>query len=69
MVTQGCPKITLNNKTFFKKENESIVIPKGAIHRIQNIFKKPVKIIEIQLGFILKETDIVRYKDIYGRVR
>ncbi len=69
MVTQGCPKITLNNKTFFKKENESIIIPKGAIHRIQNIFKKPVKIIEIQLGIILKETDIVRYKDIYGRVR
>ena len=68
MVTEGSPKITLNNKIFFMKENESIVIPKGAIHRIQNIFKKPVKIIEVQLGFILKETDIVRYKDIYGRV-
>ena len=43
-------------------------IPQGAIHRIQNPNKKPVKIMEAQLGLILKETDIVRYKDIYGRV-
>ena len=69
MVTQGTPKITLNKHTFFKKPNESIHIPLGAIHRIQNIFKKPVKIIEVQVGSILKETDIVRYEDIYGRVK
>ena len=42
---------------------------KGAIHRIENIYKKPVKIVEAQLGSILKETDIVRYQDIYGRVK
>ena len=36
---------------------------------IENSKKKPVKIIEAQLGSILKETDIVRYKDIYGRVK
>ena len=34
-----------------------------------NPFKKPVKIIEAQLGSILKETDIVRYQDIYGRIK
>jgi mannose-1-phosphate guanylyltransferase/mannose-6-phosphate isomerase len=68
MITQGKPKITLNSKVFFKKQNDSIFIPLGSIHRIQNIFKKPVKIIEIQVGSILKETDIVRYQDIYGRV-
>ena len=67
-VTQGTPKITLNKKTFIKKTNETIFIPLGAIHRIENPNKKPVKIIEAQLGSILKETDIVRYKDIYGRV-
>ena len=68
MVTQGVPKITLNKEVFFKKPNESILIPLGAVHRIQNPYKKPVKIIEVQVGSILKETDIVRYKDIYGRV-
>ena len=41
---------------------------KGAIHRIQNPNKKIVKIMEAQIGSILKETDIVRYEDIYGRI-
>ena len=69
MVTQGTPKITLNKDNFFKKTNESIFIPLGAVHRIQNPNKKPVKIIEAQVGSILKETDIVRYQDVYGRVK
>jgi mannose-6-phosphate isomerase-like protein (cupin superfamily) len=67
-VSQGAPKITLNKKTFTKKTNETVFIPLGAIHRIENNNKEPVKIIEAQLGSILKETDIVRYQDIYGRV-
>ena len=67
-VTSGKPKITINKRKFFKNVNETTFIPKGAKHRIENIFKKPVKIMEIQTGAILKETDIVRYKDIYGRV-
>ncbi len=66
-ITQGNPKITLNKKTFLKKPNETIFIPLGAIHRIENLKKKPVKIIEAQIGTILKETDIVRYQDVYGR--
>ena len=69
MVTQGNPKITLNKDQFFKKPFESVFIPLGAIHRIQNPYKKPVKIIEVQVGSILKETDIVRYQDIYGRLK
>ena len=52
---------------FSKKTNDSIFIPKGAVHRIQNPGNKVVKIMEAQLGSILKETDIVRYEDIYGR--
>ena len=68
-VNEGKPKITINKKTFFKKINDSILIPKGSIHRIENIYNKPVQIIEVQMGNILKETDIVRYKDIYGRIK
>ena len=68
-VTQGRPKITVGNKIFFKKVNESVFIPKGSIHRIENIYKNPVVIVEAQLGNILKETDIVRYHDVYGRVK
>ena len=67
-IISGKPKITINNKKFFKRVNETAFIPQGAKHRIENFFMKPVKIMEVQTGSILKETDIVRYKDIYGRV-
>ena len=69
MITQGKPKITINKKKFFKKENDSVIIPTGSVHRIENLYKKPVKIIEVQTGAILKESDIVRFQDIYGRVK
>jgi len=69
LVTQGNAKITLNKNNFTKKPNEHIFIPLEAIHRIQNPGKKPVKIMEAQVGSILKETDIVRYQDVYGRVK
>jgi len=69
MVTQGKPRITLDKKKFFKKENDSIFVPVGTIHRIENLYKKPVKIMEVQTGPILKESDIIRYKDVYGRIR
>ena len=69
LVTQGNPLITINKDKFSKKVSESVFIPQGSIHRIENHYKVPVKILEIQTGSILKETDIVRYQDIYGRVK
>ena len=69
MITDGKPMITINKKKFYSKPNESVFVPRGAIHRIQNNFKKPVKIIEVQTGPILKETDIIRFQDVYGRVK
>jgi len=68
LVTQGNAKITLNNDITIKKPGDHIFIPLKAIHRVQNQGKKPVKIVEAQIGSILKETDIVRYDDIYGRI-
>ena len=69
MITQGKPKITINKKKFFKKKNDSMFIPVGSTHRIENLYKKPIKIIEVQIGSILKESDIVRFQDIYGRIK
>ena len=66
-IISGMPKITINKRKFFKKTNDTAFIPQGTIHRIENPFKKSVKIMEIQTGKILRETDIIRYKDIYGR--
>ena len=69
LVTQGTPKITLNRDSFSKKQNDHIFIPLEAVHRIENPGNKPVKIIEAQVGSILKESDIVRYQDVYGRIK
>jgi mannose-1-phosphate guanylyltransferase/mannose-6-phosphate isomerase len=69
IVTQGTPKITLNKYSFFKKPNQYIFIPLGGVHRIHNPSKKLVKIIEAQVGSILKESDIVRYHDVYNRIK
>ncbi|MDB0046790.1 sugar phosphate nucleotidyltransferase [Candidatus Pelagibacter sp.] len=69
LVTQGTPKITLNKDSFSKKQNDHIFIPLEAIHRIENPGNKPVKIIEAQVGSILKESDIVRFQDVYGRIK
>ncbi len=68
-VTQGKPKITINKKISYKNRGESVFINSGDIHRIENKFKVPVKIMEVQTGLILQENDIVRYKDIYGRIK
>ena len=69
LVTQGNAKITLNKDIIIKKPGGHIFIPLEAIHRVQNPGKKPVKIVEAQVGSILKESDIVRYQDVYGRVK
>ena len=68
LITQGNPKITIDKKKFTLKPGENIYIPLGSIHRIENPGKRSVKIIEAQIGSILKETDIVRYQDAYGRI-
>ena len=69
LVFEGKPEIALNKKIIIAKIGDLIHIPKGAIHRINNKYKKSVKIIEAQIGNILKESDIVRLEDIYGRIK
>ena len=69
LITKGNPKITINKKVSLKKPSNTVYVPKGCIHRIENPFNNSVKIIEAQTGVILKETDITRFKDIYGRIK
>ena len=68
-IVHGKPKITIDKKVIFPKLFETIYIPLGAVHRVENNFASPVKIIEAQVGKILKETDIIRYVDQYGRIK
>lgn len=68
-ITNGRPRVTIDNKIVFPKIDETIFIPLGSKHRVENFFSNPVKIIEAQVGSVLKETDIIRYIDQYNRVK
>lgn len=67
VVVSGCAKVTINNETRLLTENESVYIPIGTIHSLENPGKIPLEIIEIQSGGYLSEDDIVRFTDRYGR--
>jgi mannose-6-phosphate isomerase-like protein (cupin superfamily) len=47
--------------------NESVYIPQGAIHRMENPGDTPMELIEVQTGSYLGEDDIIRYEDSYSR--
>jgi mannose-6-phosphate isomerase-like protein (cupin superfamily) len=49
------------------RENESVFLPLGCVHRLANPGKIPVEIIEVQTGAYLEEDDIVRFADDFGR--
>ncbi len=68
IVAEGEAEITIDGKIKKIKENESIFIPQGAIHRIANKTKKNLIIIELWYGEKLDENDIKRYEDIYKRI-
>tara|TARA_Y100001935_G_scaffold121437_2_gene100463 strand:- start:28347 stop:29126 length:780 start_codon:yes stop_codon:yes gene_type:complete len=67
-IIKGEGKITIEDREFYLKEKEHIYIPKKTIHRIENIGKKDLIFIEIQLGENLNEDDIIRLEDDYGRI-
>jgi mannose-1-phosphate guanylyltransferase len=68
VVVSGIAKVTNGEKTFLLSENESTYIPLGTVHALENPGEIPLELIEIQSGDYLGEDDIVRFKDIYGRV-
>lgn len=67
VVVEGSAKITLNNKIHILKKGQSIGIPLGALHRLENKEKNPLILIEVQTGTYLGEDDITRYEDLYDR--
>jgi len=67
-VVSGTALIRKGNEEFLLRPNESTFIPIGVVHRISNIGKIPVVIVEVQVGEYLDESDIIRLEDDYGRV-
>ena len=67
IVVQGTAKVTIDDKVRLVTENQSVYIPLGAIHRMENPGKVDMVLIEVQTGSYLDEDDIVRYEDVYAR--
>jgi mannose-1-phosphate guanylyltransferase/mannose-1-phosphate guanylyltransferase/mannose-6-phosphate isomerase len=67
VVVTGCASVTCDQEITMVRENESIYLPLGAIHRMENPGRIPLTVIEVQSGPYLGEDDIVRYEDTYGR--
>lgn len=67
IVVEGTAKVTVNDETRLVTENESIYIPLGAVHRMENPGRVPMVLIEVQTGSYVGEDDIVRYDDRYAR--
>src|SRR5947207_2036657 len=67
VVVQGTAKVVRGNEEVVLTEDQSTYIPLGAMHRLENIGKIPLHVIEVQSGSYLGEDDIVRFDDHYGR--
>ena len=67
IVVEGTAKVTLEDQVSLISENQSIYIPLGARHRLENPGKLPMVLIEVQTGAYLGEDDITRYDDAYAR--
>ncbi|PTE14117.1 mannose-1-phosphate guanylyltransferase/mannose-6-phosphate isomerase [Pseudogemmobacter blasticus] len=67
IVVEGTARVTVDDKVQLLGENQSVYIPLGAVHRMENPGKVPMVLIEVQTGSYLGEDDIVRYDDIYAR--
>lgn len=67
IVVQGTARVTVDGEVRLVTENQSIYVPLGAVHRMENPGRLPMVLIEVQTGSYLGEDDIVRYEDVYAR--
>ncbi|MEJ6404762.1 mannose-1-phosphate guanylyltransferase/mannose-6-phosphate isomerase [Yoonia sp. 2307UL14-13] len=67
IVVEGTARVTIDHEVKLVTENESVYIPLGAVHRMENPGKLPMVLIEVQTGAYLGEDDILRYEDVYAR--
>ncbi|MCL6285247.1 mannose-1-phosphate guanylyltransferase/mannose-6-phosphate isomerase [Ruegeria sp. 2012CJ41-6] len=67
IVVEGTAKVTVDETVQLVTENQSVYIPLGAVHRMENPGKVPMVLIEVQTGAYLGEDDIIRYEDVYAR--
>jgi len=68
-VVKGEAKVTRDDEVLVLNVNESVFLPLGCKHRLENPGSENVEIIEVQVGDYMGEDDIVRFEDVYGRIK
>ena len=66
-MVKGTARVTIGDEVRLVSENESVYVPLGEKHRMENPGKLPMVLIEVQTGAYLREDDIIRYQDDYAR--
>lgn len=69
VVLEGKATVILDDKQYELDKTQCIDIPVKSKHSLQNLTDKPLKILEVQKGDYLSEDDIIRYQDMYGRIK
>lgn len=69
VVVSGTATVTNGEQTFSLEKGESTYIPLGVTHGLENTTNEPLEIIEVQSGTYLGEDDIIRFEDMYGRIK
>ncbi|KAB7627873.1 mannose-1-phosphate guanylyltransferase/mannose-6-phosphate isomerase [Alkalilimnicola sp. S0819] len=67
-VVRGTARVWRGEEEFLLSEDQSVYIPIGALHRLENPGRIPLELVEVQTGAYLGEDDIVRFEDSYGRI-
>lgn len=67
IVVEGTARVTVGDSVKLVSENQSVYIPLGEKHRLENPGDKPMVLIEVQTGSYFGEDDIIRYEDVYAR--
>ena len=67
ILVEGTAKVTIEDEIKLLSEGQSVYVPLGAKHRMENPGDVPMLIIEVQIGAYLGEDDIIRYEDVYSR--
>jgi len=68
VVVEGNARVVIDNDVSFLTKGQSIYVPQGAVHRLENVGESAMELIEVQIGTYLGEDDIIRYDDRFGRV-
>jgi mannose-1-phosphate guanylyltransferase/mannose-6-phosphate isomerase len=66
-VVDGTAKVRVGEDEFLLERGQSVHIPQGTLHRLENPTDRDLHLIEVQCGDYFGEDDIVRLEDRYGR--